>query len=94
MTKTVYFIMQDGQRIGPITKDVLEKYYVSEETWVWRKGLKDWVQIKDLEELDYPKHAKVNLKREKILRVISILLCLSIIGVIFFNYIILYLENL
>lgn len=46
-----YWVHIDGLQRGPMTLDELIGLGVTRETYVWRAGLKDWIQAKDLSEL-------------------------------------------
>ena len=46
-----YWAHIDGLQRGPMTLDELIGLGITQKTYVWRAGLKDWVQAKDLEEL-------------------------------------------
>ncbi len=46
-----YWVHIDGLQRGPMTLDELIGLGVTRETYVWRIGLKDWIQAKDLSEL-------------------------------------------
>lgn len=42
-----YFAMIDGERRGPFTLDQLVEAGVTPETYVWCKGMPDWVQARE-----------------------------------------------
>ena len=46
-----YWVHIGGLQRGPMTLDELIGLGITRETYVWRVGLKDWVQAKDLDEL-------------------------------------------
>jgi hypothetical protein len=47
-----YYIRENDESIGPLTTEQLKTKNITKETWVWKEGLEDWVQIKDLKELE------------------------------------------
>ncbi len=49
-----YYILQDGEKRGPYTKEELLSRGISSETLVWCEGMKDWMaawQVEDLKAL-------------------------------------------
>lgn len=46
-----YYIIQEGIQTGPFQKEMLRMQGLSRDTFVWRKGLADWVKAGDLPEL-------------------------------------------
>lgn len=46
-----YFIIENGQQVGPLTIDQLRSKGVTGETNVWREGMAQWGKVKDLPEL-------------------------------------------
>ena len=48
-----YFIDVQGRKQGPFTTEELKRMYFIRETLVWREGLKDWIQITELNELNF-----------------------------------------
>jgi hypothetical protein len=55
----IWFIRKNKENIGPVTKkevlNLLHNEEVGADDYVWRKGLGNWVQIKDLYELKVTK---------------------------------------
>jgi hypothetical protein len=47
----LYFIVENGKQSKPLTFDQLKEKHIDENTLVWRKGLKDWIQAKYLHEI-------------------------------------------
>lgn len=49
-----WYVVIDGERVGPITRDEVEGYYTTgalhNEAYVWRDGLDDWVMLATLSE--------------------------------------------
>lgn len=48
---TIYFIIFNGQRQGPYTKEELVEIGITAQTQVWYKGLADWTEAQYLNEL-------------------------------------------
>ncbi len=50
--KNSYYIVKDSKQSGPYTKSdiiwMLDNFEINSRTYIWRKGLKQWIQIKDL----------------------------------------------
>ena len=48
-----WYYAQDGKSLGPISRDTflsyIKKGIIDENTYVWKKGLDDWVFLKDIE---------------------------------------------
>lgn len=40
-----YFIIQDGQQIGPLSIDQVFNYSITPETQIWYEGLPGWIQL-------------------------------------------------
>jgi hypothetical protein len=47
-----YYIREHDESIGPLTTEQIKTKNITKETWVWKEGLEDWVQVKDLKELE------------------------------------------
>lgn len=47
-----YFVVVNNEKKGPLTFDELLVYNISKETLIWREGMDDWGNVKDLEEFD------------------------------------------
>ena len=47
-----YYIREHDESIGPLTTEQIKTKNITKETWIWREGLEDWVQVKDLKELE------------------------------------------
>ena len=47
-----YLQNQNGKKIGPLSEEELKDYDISETTFIWREGYKDWVMVSDLPESD------------------------------------------
>lgn len=50
-TREQYFIVKEGGRVGPLTKEDLKRHNIQGTTLVWRAGLDDWVKAEELMEL-------------------------------------------
>ncbi len=46
-----YYIIQNGQQMGPYTVEQLKLYHVTPETDVWTEGMANWVKAKTVPEL-------------------------------------------
>lgn len=46
-----YYINRENKPEGPVPANDLVRYGVTLDTFVWRKGMKDWVRVRDLKEL-------------------------------------------
>lgn len=46
-----YYINRENKPEGPVPADDLVRHGVTLDTYVWRKGMKDWVRVRDLKEL-------------------------------------------
>ena len=46
-----YYLVKDGQRIGPLAIDQLTQYGLTPETLVWTDGMTDWVQASQIPEV-------------------------------------------
>ena len=46
-----WFIIYNGQRVGPMTKQEIISYQPTTETMVWRKGMTDWQPLYTVPEL-------------------------------------------
>ena len=51
MNERKYFIAISGEQKGPYSIDEVKSMSLSNDTLVWYKGLKDWTELKDIEEL-------------------------------------------
>ena len=47
----IYFIVQNKKQSEPLTYNQLKEIKINETTYVWRKGLQDWVKAGELNEL-------------------------------------------
>ena len=43
-----YYIIQNGQQMGPYTIEQLRIYHVTPETDVWTEGMANWAKAKDI----------------------------------------------
>lgn len=48
-----YYIVVEGQRKGPYTKEELVEMDIDSSTLIWCKGMQDWDEVKNIEELIY-----------------------------------------
>ena len=46
-----YYLVKDGQRVGPLAIDQLTQYGLTPETLVWTDGMTDWVQASQIPEV-------------------------------------------
>lgn len=46
-----YFIIENGQQVGPLTIDQLRSKDITGETNVWREGMAQWGKAKDIPEI-------------------------------------------
>lgn len=46
-----YYIIQNGQQMGPYTMEQLKLYHVTPETDVWTEGMANWTKAKNVSEL-------------------------------------------
>ena len=51
MSEIQYWINQNGVQAGPVTRDELEHMSLTDEAYVWRAGMADWVRITEMSEL-------------------------------------------
>lgn len=49
--KHKYFIYKNNEQLGPLSYDELRMHNINGDTDIWRKGLKDWATVKELDEL-------------------------------------------
>ena len=47
-----YFIIENDKQSQPFSIEELKSKEIKEDTFVWRKGLEDWVKAKDLPEIE------------------------------------------
>lgn len=47
----MWYIMQNGQQIGPLEKSELQAYGLTPETYVWKPGMPQWQEAKNFPEL-------------------------------------------
>ena len=47
-----YFIREQNETKGPFSIKELETKNVTKDTWIWREGLENWVQMKELKEFE------------------------------------------
>lgn len=52
-----FYIDNGGNQCGPVDESVLRSLNISPETFVWREGMPDWVQAKNVPELAYLFHS-------------------------------------
>lgn len=45
-----YYIIENGERVGPFTRQALKYKGITADTIIWRPGLADWVKVSALEE--------------------------------------------
>ncbi len=43
-----YYFVRDGKSLGPFTLDELLLQDINQNTFIWTKGMKDWVNLKDV----------------------------------------------
>lgn len=48
-----FFMIENGQQVGPLTIAQLAEKHITSETLVWREGLADWVPAWQVQELRY-----------------------------------------
>jgi hypothetical protein len=48
----IYYIQENNETSQPLSFEELKAKRISEQTYVWRKGLKDWVKALELKELE------------------------------------------
>ena len=48
----IYYIQENNKTSNPLTFDELKAKKIDENTFVWRKGIKDWVKAGELNELE------------------------------------------
>ena len=48
---TKYFYVKDNEPVGPLTIEELLKKDISSKTYVWRKGMENWVMAENMPEL-------------------------------------------
>lgn len=46
-----YYINRENKPEGPVPAQDLVRHGVTPDTFVWRKGMKEWVRVRDLKEL-------------------------------------------
>ena len=46
-----YFMNKANKQVGPLSLDELKQKGITRETPVWREGMPNWVQAKDIPEL-------------------------------------------
>ena len=46
-----YFIIENGQQVGPLTIDQLRSKGITGETNVWHEGMAQWGKAKDIPEI-------------------------------------------
>ena len=46
-----YYIVLEDKRVGPFSVEELKKKNITRKTLVWREGMTDWAELKDVEEL-------------------------------------------
>lgn len=46
-----YWLMINGQRLGPLTIDEIKNIDIRPETPVWHDGLSDWIEVRNVPEL-------------------------------------------
>ncbi len=46
-----YYLVKDGQRVGPLAIDQLTQYGLTPETLVWTDGMTDWVKASQIPEV-------------------------------------------
>ena len=51
MSEIQYWINQDGVQAGPVTREELEKMSLTDNAFVWRSDMTDWVRITEMSEL-------------------------------------------
>lgn len=51
MSEIQYWINQNGVQAGPVTREELEHMSLTDEAYVWRAGMADWVRITEMSEL-------------------------------------------
>lgn len=56
-----YYIRVNDDTIGPLSLEELNKKNISDDTWIWREGLEDWVQVKQLGDEVFISSAKVGV---------------------------------
>lgn len=53
-----WYYVKSGERVGPVEiqaiNDLLKSQELNDEDYVWRKGLENWVQIKEMDEFQVP----------------------------------------
>ncbi len=52
MNTTQYWIMQNGNQTGPVDAEQLRAITLSENDYIWRSGLADWIPVNELPELE------------------------------------------
>ena len=55
--QTSWYYVLDSERVGPCSEEKLKEVFqggaIDLESYVWKKGLSDWTQIKNLDELEH-----------------------------------------
>lgn len=57
ITEASFFVVIEGKANGPFTKSVLNQMLssnqITEDTYVWKQGVKEWQKAKDIQELQF-----------------------------------------
>ena len=77
-----YFMNKANKQVGPLSLDELKQKGITRETPVWREGMPNWVQAKDIPEL----HAYIVTPSPYINVVRLILILYAILGSIVFLF--------
>lgn len=56
---TNWYYVQGSERVGPVTEEFLNQLFqkedITHETYIWKKGFKNWEKLKDVSELHFSK---------------------------------------
>lgn len=69
---TNWYYVQGSERVGPVTEEFLNQLFQKEditfETYIWKKGFKNWEKLKDISELHFSKDHAVKKEITKEIR--------------------------
>ncbi|MFZ8934281.1 MAG: GYF domain-containing protein [Bacteriovoracaceae bacterium] len=61
-----WFYVEGDKKVGPVegseVKELLHRGVLNEHTYVWRRGLENWIKLRDAEELNEPSPTSIDLK--------------------------------
>lgn len=80
MRISYYFTDKANKQVGPLSLDELKQQGIMRETLVWREGMPNWVQAKDIPEL----HKCIASPKPQINAIQIVLILYATLGTILF----------